>query len=87
MNRFFFSLLPFPFATWPGMIDFQPAEQEVFFLAFYFSSSDPRICRKLREFALYYVYNDRDRNGINGFYMQISRGVGKSRLILEQSVN
>lgn len=70
------------------MIDFQPAEQEVFFFPPSTSpSSDPRICRKLREFALYYVYNDRDRNGINGFRMQISRGVGKSRLILEQSVN
>lgn len=77
----------FPSAAWPGMIDFQPAEQEVFFRPSTSPPSDPWICRKLKGNSRFITYNDRDRNGINGFRMQINRGVGKSRLILEQSVN
>lgn len=68
------------------MIDFQPAEQEVFSALLLPLPLIPESVVNLGN-SRFITYNDRDRNGINGFRMQINRGVGKSRLILEQSVN
>lgn len=69
-----FSFFFFFFPSQPGMIDFQPAEHQVFFPPLFFPSLWSRICRKLREFALYSRITIAIEMDLTGSVCKLARG-------------